>query len=71
MPHFTGGKSLQRQDGIVWRHATAIVRDLDALTPTIDQENINASGPRIQGIVEEFFDHGGRAFDHFPSGNAT
>ena len=47
----------------------AIINDFNELTPTIGDANINAAGPGIEGIFQQFFNHRRRAFDHLAGGD--
>ena len=64
-----GGVTLEGSEGVGVRHSDSVVRDADEGAPGVDQLNLDAGGPGVEGVLDEFLDHGTRAFDHFAGRN--
>ena len=55
-----GGVPLEAEDGVVGRHAAAVVDDLDQRFAGIEYRYDDAGRAGIYGILHQFFHHGGR-----------
>src|SRR5258708_40204475 len=56
--------ALEGQQGVVAQHSATVVCDANELSSTAIDVDANLCGARIEGILDELFDHRGRAFHH-------
>jgi hypothetical protein len=63
-PDLAGGVALDREPGVVGRHAAAIVAYGDPLAPPVAHLDPHATRPRVEGILHELLHHRGRSLDH-------
>jgi hypothetical protein len=63
------GMALKSQTSIGLRHATTVVDDLNSGTSGIDYQYPYVVCSGINGILNEFFDDGGRTLNHFAGGD--
>ena len=59
----------QAEQGIIPAHAAAIIGHPNQCPPARTDLDQNPGGPCVQGILDEFLDHAGRALDDFASGD--
>ena len=57
--------ALEREDGIVACHAFTVVRDFQQPAAARFHIDDNASGARINRVLDQFFTDGGRTLNHF------
>ncbi len=63
------GVAFEGQQGIVAVHALAVVGDADEAAAAGLDFDANAVGAGVQGILQQFLDHGGRAIDNLAGGD--
>ncbi len=63
------GVTLQREPGILFRHARSVVADLDELAAAVLEDDVDGHGPGVDGVLDELLDHRGGALDHFTGGD--
>ena len=61
--------ALHRQRGIVQRHAAAVIAHLDALLAAVLQQDIDRHRLRVDGVLDQLFDHRRGALDDFTGGD--
>ena len=61
--------AFEGQQGIVAVHALAVVGDADEAAAAGLDFDANAVGAGVQGILQQFLDHGGRAIDNLAGGD--
>jgi hypothetical protein len=67
-----GGVLLDSEPQVVGLHPTAVVFDLDQFPTTVgDDGDLNAPGPGIERVLDQFLDHTGRPFDTLAGGDAA
>ena len=59
----------QCQRQFLLRDAAAIVGDADQFDATFFQTDLHCRSTGIEGVFEQFLEHGGRAFDDLASGD--
>jgi hypothetical protein len=59
-----GGVALQRQASVLRRHAAAVVGHRDPVPAPGPHLHPQLRSPRIEGILDQLLDHGGRTFHH-------
>ena len=59
--------SLQREQGIISRHAVAVVLDPHERPPAMAKFDLNARGPGIEGVLDEFLHDRRRPLDTSPA----
>ncbi len=57
----------KRQIDLLRRHAAAIIPDADQSDAAALDFDLDASGTRIEAVLDQFLDHGSRAFNHLAS----
>ena len=50
-------------------HPVSVILDEDSLATTVFELDADRRGACVDGVVEEFLDHGSRPLDHFASGD--
>ena len=61
--------ALEGKQRVIANHAATIVGDLDAFLASGFDLDLDPGGAGIQGVFQEFLDHGGRALDHLAGGD--
>ena len=61
--------ALDGEGDLVGRDAAAVVGDLDERLAALFDHDVDATGTGVEGIVEEFADDGGGAFDDLAGGD--
>jgi hypothetical protein len=61
--------ALKGQQGVVAVHAVAVVGDADELAAARFDFDADARGARVQGILQQLFDHRSRPVDHLAGGD--
>ncbi len=59
----------QRQRQLFGCNAAAVVGNGNAFDAALFEPHRYLAGARVQRVLQQFLDHGGRAFDHFAGGN--
>ncbi len=67
--NFAGGVAFEAEQGVIAAHAEAVVRDADQASAASLDFHGDARGAGVEGILDEFLNHAGGAFDHFASGD--
>src|SRR3954467_1103800 len=60
---------LKGQHRVVAHHAASVVADLDKFLAARLDADLDPGGARVEGVLEHFFDDGGRPFDHLAGGD--
>ena len=66
---FGGRLALEREDGVVLRHAAAVVLHGDELASALGDGDGDLLRASVDGVFDEFLDNGGRAFDDLARGD--
>ena len=67
--NFTGRMPLEGKQRIIAAHPCAVVGHADEAAASGLHFDRDARCPRVEGILDEFFDHTGRTLHYFPGGD--
>ncbi|MNZ97534.1 hypothetical protein D3C78_1167770 [compost metagenome] len=68
-PDLAGGVAGQRQRQFVGWNAAAVVRHGDTADAAALQAHFDGAAARVDRVLKDFLEHGGRPLDHLASGN--
>ena len=66
---FAGGVGGEGENEIVGMDAAAVVADADEFAATVFDVDVNVGRAGVDGVFDDFFDHGGGAFNDFAGGD--
>ena len=64
-----GGLALEGEEGVFARHAAAVVAHGDEVSPAGDDNDVDARGAGVDGVLHQLLQDGRRAFDHLAGGD--
>ena len=66
---FAGGVGGEGEDEIVGMEAAAVVAHADEFAAAVFDVDVDVGRSGVDGVFDDFFDHGSRAFDNFTGGD--
>ncbi len=67
--NFAGGVAFQAEERVVAVHAGAVVGDADEAASARLDDDVDAGGLRVEGVLDQLLDDAGRPFHHFARGD--